>query len=374
MDIIVDDIINKRPFFSIIVPCYNSKKERIRDLLQSIYDAGCRDEIELIIADGRSTDKEYQEEVKQFIDETGIDTKIVDMSDSEDLICCPGNTRECGVSYATGEWVTFIDHDDCFTENALQKVKKAIIDTDQQYIVCSNFLQIIPEDGKVLKEVKYATNWMHGKFYNLDNFWKAFNFHFKTNLVSNEDIYISSRVHCILNKLSFLNKVLWVEDFTYLWKMWPDSTSHIKYSDKLSYMEYYFYDYIVATYDVYTDEYNLLCENSQVSENDKFYYIQLQADSLLFQFLYLQSFKFKNKNYLLEHEMVVKKNIREYYRRFNIDPAYLYALASEELDNDDIRDGGIITKIWYNSIRYSVTESCGNFIEVDNFREFISNV
>lgn len=42
--------------------------------------------------------------------------------------------------------------------------------------------------------------------------------------------------------------------------------------------------------------------------------------------------------------------------------------------NKDTRDGGFATKIWYNSVRYSVTISCGNFIETDNFKAFISSV
>lgn len=385
-EIIIDDI-DSRPFFSVIVPCYNSKPERIKELLASIYDAGCTDETEVIIVDGGSTDKSYEEEIQKvntnsdFLDEDSeIKLNIKSFSlpqldeNGDELIHCPGNTREYGVQQARGRWITFIDHDDLFNGQVFTKIKSIIEETDEQYVVFSNILQVNPENREVIQEIKYASNWMHGKFYNLDNFWKANNFHFKKNLFANEDIYVSSRVHCVLHLLG-KDEVVWLPDFMYIWRAYEDSTSHVKYSNELNYMEYHFYDYLEATYKVYVDEYNKLTENGkQISEEDREFLLRMQVDSLLFQYFYLQSFKFNNKNWLFDHEKTVKQNFRDFYARFNMPPEYFYQIACEKLDNDDIRDGGFATKIWYNSVRYSVTISCGNFIETDNFKTFISSV
>ena len=363
-----------RPYFSVICPCYNSKPENIDLLIQTISTQDFpKEDIELIITDDCSTDTSYFTVIDKYKD----DLNILLVSTENDAIHCPGNNRENGVQYATGEWITFIDHDDLFFGDIFKTVKDAIQETGEQYLACSNILQIDPLDNnRVLKEIKYCTNWMHGKFYNLDNLWKAYDLHFKQDLVSNEDIYISSRVHCILNDLNKKN-VLWLPDFTYLWKAWPDSTSHIQYSDKLSYMEFYFYDYIDSTYGVYVDEYNKKlkeADNGEIDESTKDFYIKLFIDSILFQYFYLQSFKYNNIDWELDHEKIVKQNIRDFYARFFLGSGYLYSMACEKLDNDGTREGGYVTKIWYNSIRYSVTISCGNFIESDSFKDFISKV
>ena len=367
-----------RPFFSIIVPCYNSDPENIHQLLYSIKNGGCTDDIEVIICDGGSTDKTYLEEVLSFNHRANMNIRIVSMPDKdendEELVHCPGNTREYGVIAAKGQWITFIDHDDMYIGKVFDKIKKVIEETNELYIICSQILQVNPDTDEVMKEITFATNWMHGKFYNLDNLWNAYDFHFKKNLVSNEDIYISNRMHSILYQIKNLN-VLWINDFTYMWKSWPNSTSHKKYSDELNYMEYYFFDYIEATYNVHTEEYNKLLKNgSEISDDLKYHFIKLQADALLFQYFYLQSFKFFNPNWRKEHEDIVKQNIKKFYERFDIGADQLYSIACDELDNDDIRDGGFITKIWYNNVRYNVTVSCGNFIETDNFVDFIRSV
>lgn len=359
-----------RPFFSVICPCYNSKPENIDLLIQTISTQDFpKEDIELIFTDDCSTDTSYFSVIDKYKD----DLNILLVSTDNKAIHCPGNNRENGVRYATGEWVTFIDHDDMFMGPIFHEAKDAIISSGEKYILCSNILQVDPEDGRVIQEIRYATNWMHGKFYNLDNFWKAYNLHFKKDLISNEDIYISSRVHCILNELKY-DKVIWLQEFRYMWKAWSDSLSHSQTANGLSYLEDYFKDYITATYDVYTEEWNRFkSENEEISEEDKMSFARLQVDSIIFQYMYLQYFKYTNADWSLEYEYLVKKNIRDFCSRFYINRFEIYDMACSELTNDDTREGGYITKIWYNSVRYSVTVSCGNFIETDSFKDFIEN-
>ena len=98
---------DKRPLFSIIIPCYNSKPDRIRELLTSIYNAGANAVTEVIIANDRSTDINFLDVVDEFNDNTPrhkdlmdyeyipLNIKIIDVPDIDgiELEHCPANTR-----------------------------------------------------------------------------------------------------------------------------------------------------------------------------------------------------------------------------------------------------------------------------------------
>lgn len=49
---------------------------------------------------------------------------------------CPGNTRKDGWKHASGDWITFIDHDDAFIEGAFQLVYNTVKNSNEKY----NFL------------------------------------------------------------------------------------------------------------------------------------------------------------------------------------------------------------------------------------------
>jgi len=367
---IIDDII--RPFFSIIVPCYNSKPERIKELLDSIIKAGCIDDTEIIISDDRSTDKKYLEIVEEYKEKfyNFIVSEVPDINEEGiELIHCPGNTRENGVKNASGKWITFIDHDDLLEKDALIKVKDAIEKNNEKYFVCGNFYQIDPYTNDKKEEMIHTSNWMHAKFYNLDNLWKAYDFHFKTNLFGNEDIAISSKMHCVWSRLNKnLNSkydnipTLWIEDFLYIWRSWNDSTSNVMYNGK-NYMEKFFNNYMNATIDVYIDDYNNLKDSSQLGTYEIDFHKMMHADVILYMYFYLQSFKFNhNDDYDLNIAFSIKKHIKNFYKRFNSNSIDLYNF----IDNYHGRGK------WYNDVRDSVEHGVGPFIEIDSFFDFIS--
>ena len=370
----MDSISNiDRPFFSIIVPCYNSKPERIRELLESIYKGGCSiNDIEVIISDDRSTDKSYLDVVMEYSEKLFI--RIYSVPDVNDegvrLIHCPGNTRQNGVNHATGRWLTFIDHDDLFVGGALKKVKDIIEEANEQYLACCNFYHTNPYDNSIIEEVKHTTNWMHGKFYNLDNLWKKYNLHYKTNLFGNEDICVSAQVNDVWfrinkDKVDIRNCIiptLWIEDFVYNWRAWNDSTSNMMY--KNNYMEEYFIDYLNGVMGTYVDDYNMLKESGQLDEKDIEYYKLMQADVIIYSYYYLQSFKFNHSNeYDLNIEFMIKKHIKDYYKRFNTTCIDLY----NYIDYHEPERGEWVYNIWEN-----VTKGVGPFVEVDSFFDFLS--
>ena len=117
-------ILKKRPFYSIVIPCYNSRRT-LGALLDSIIAQDMNNEIEVILSDDHSTES-YQDIVDKYKDILSIRQIKTDYN------FAPGNTREKGVSIAEGEWVCFADHDDEFIPETLKQIKEKILGSEEQ--------------------------------------------------------------------------------------------------------------------------------------------------------------------------------------------------------------------------------------------------
>ena len=354
---------NHRPFFSVICPCWNSDPVNIKELLDSILaQYVSKDDLEIIFTDDCSSNTEYFEVLKEYKDRLNI---ILVKTDG-DCVHCPGNNRENGVSHATGYWVTFIDHDDLFIPDSFNKIRYIINECNETRIIGSNFQAIDPFTNEVRQAYieKNANNWMHGKFYNLDNFWKKYNIHFIKDLVAQEDVAISSMTRCILYRANNYRGSLlsWLTDFTYLWRYWPNSTSNSESNwgkDYLGYMENHFCDFLRATIDTFIDDYSSL---SEPNEKDILFHRKIQADMINYMYFYIQAFKYhKKEEHLSEYETKCKKYVNDYYERFNTN--------ADELFNFILYEEG---ESWYNSNREAVTEFIGKFVEIESFKDFLS--
>lgn len=122
------EVCDMRPFFSIIIPCYNSSPY-LNKSLSCIEEIGM-DDIEVVLADNCSTES-YQDVVDQFKDRLNI------------VQCCteynsggPSNGRELGASIATGKYITFQDHDDYMIPEGIRKIREIIEQADYpEYLV-----------------------------------------------------------------------------------------------------------------------------------------------------------------------------------------------------------------------------------------------
>lgn len=126
------------PVVSVIVTAYNAELWLTR-CINSIISSTLR-EIELILIDDGSTDgsleimKEYEEKDHR------ISVKHISNGG-------PGYARNIGIDMARGEYVTFVDADDCISEDILEKCSNVI----KQYkpdLMDFNFCYV-PEDGQV---------------------------------------------------------------------------------------------------------------------------------------------------------------------------------------------------------------------------------
>lgn len=102
--------------FSIIVPCFNTEKY-IRECIESVINQNYSN-YELIIVDDGSSDKTFEiaqgYEKDDFIKVKRIEHKGVSAA------------RNCAMKLITGDYVMFLDSDDYFKPNTLQKLNRLI--------------------------------------------------------------------------------------------------------------------------------------------------------------------------------------------------------------------------------------------------------
>ena len=276
------------PFFSIIVPCYNSAKY-ITTLLDSIAGQNMSDDIEVILSDDCSTES-YDEQIEPYLDKLCIRRVKTDYNFG------PGNTRQRGCEYATGVWMCFADHDDQFVYDTFKTVKEEIIKSNEQFYVITNFAEIDKASGRIINKFERCTGWTHGKFYNRVNMWEQFDMRYEHDITSHEDIYICSQANSIMNCLG--RNPMGIDIFTYVWYIIPTSVSRHKYvteAGNRTFLEHLFKDYIHSTAEVYLDFY----DRGNITKE---YCIESCIDVLCYCYFYIQSFIFKDPvNYIREN-------------------------------------------------------------------------
>lgn len=336
--------LSQRPFFSIIIPCYNSHKT-IAKLLQSIADQDMEDEIEVIISDDCSPDQSYLNIVDQFTDELSI--RLV----QTDYNFAPGNTREKGVSVAEGIWVLFADHDDEFIPGTLKQIKEELIRTGEQYYAIANFIEQDAETGEKIREMIGTRNWNHAKFYNLDNFWKRYDIHFKKDLLTHEDIYISSVVNCAIQDANGDNP-LHINIFCYIWNNRPTTISREIYGNH-SFLESFFKDYIESTARVYLERFI----NDQC---DPQYAVHSMIEVLLYCYFYTESFKFHHPlDYIRENDDECRRLLIDVKEATGITNKFIWDYAAQ--NDADL----------YVKVRDAASIGAGPYIEEKTFEQWL---
>lgn len=335
--------LDHRPFFSIVVACYNSIGTLER-LLASIENQHMNDDIEVILSDDCSTES-YQSVVERYNDRLCIKQIQTDYN------FAPGNTREKGCSIVEGEWLCFADHDDEFVPDTLSLIRRDIEEHGERFHVVANFDEIDMRSGEVYNKMIATRNWCHAKFYNVDNLWRAYDIHFKKDLKTHEDIYVSS---CIMCTLSMINgdKPLYSDVFCYHWLANPESISRTKYNDT-DFTENFFDDYITAT-GRSTLEFYLTGRVQYTYAVSKFF------DFMLFCYFYIQRFKYRRpKDYVKKNIDITRgiyKQAKEIFGFSNLDLIERISLGDAE---------------WYIAVRESAARGVGPCVETDSLKGFL---
>lgn len=343
-----------RPFFSIIIPCYNDGRYKegtyLDRLLSSICDQGlAKEEAEVILSDDQSP-VPFDDIVDKYKDKLNL--KYI----KTDYNFAPGNTRAKGLTIAEGQWLCFADHDDIYYPNALSRIKTGLLETGETMYAMADFNGVKP-DGTVRKKYECTMNWCHAKFYNLDNFWIPQKIHFIKDLKSHEDIAICTQVSCALSALG-RNKVTYFPFPAYAWTDNPESVSHAKYTvngvdDPRYFLEVFFADYIQSTGYIYLDCF----KNHSIKMP---FAIKNCIEILLYCYFYTQSFIFRRpEDYLEETLDLSAKFYKEVRITFNINIDQIYKTVADK--NADM----------YLRIQKSAEGGCGPYIPQQTFRQWL---
>lgn len=146
--------INKTDNITVIMPAYNAEKT-VREAVNSVIAQTVKD-WELIVIDDGSTDNTV--------------AILTELADSDSRIRFLQNEKNSGVSYtrnravtlATGKWIAFLDSDDIWQPQKLQK-QLELSEKHPEMVVCYTASSFINESGKPFKYVMQAVEELNYK-------------------------------------------------------------------------------------------------------------------------------------------------------------------------------------------------------------------
>ena len=345
-----------RPFFSLVIACYNDGRYKentyLDRLLASVTRQGiAKEDIEVILSDDCSP-VPFDSIIAKYEDRLTI--KYV----KTDYNFAPGNTRAKGVGIATGEWLCFADHDDIFYDMAMSKIRNAIQEKNEQHFIFGDFNGVNPE-GEIIRKYECHLNWCHGKFYNKDNLWDKYNIHFIHDLKSHEDIAICTQVSCVLS--TYLPNYSYVHTPVYAWTDNPQSVSHAKYTVETEegpreFLEVFFEDYVTSTGYIYLDYFN--AKKIKMTQT-----IKWVLEIMCYCYFYMQGFQFRRPD--------------DFWKK-NIDVAGKFVSTCKKtfnLTNQTIYDAVASNKAYmYYHIMELANSASGRYIPTQTFRQWLELV
>lgn len=332
-------------FLSVIVSCHNCKNY-IKRVLNSLLIQNF-DDFEIIISDDESTD--------DFMDVVNLYKSLLNIKyfkTEKHKIHCPGNTRRDGWKHATGDWVTFMDHDDAFMPGAFKLVYDTVNKAEIKYNFMYSPVSQVDANGNQVRLLD-AVTWLHGNFYNRQ--WLINNnIDFKEDLFGNEDLYFNSMVQGVLigESASYwkVNKPL------YQWYSIPESLSNsVEKNTDCGYTERYFKDYLIAGSEPYMKMIERYPEKKDC-------YKKNIINLLVYSYFYYERAIFIFKDTKVLNEMLESiKDFFDYYKKNN-----LWG-STESLFTTLLTDAES-----YTTQRNTILSLSGKFIETHSFKEFLN--
>lgn len=337
----------QRPFYSVVIPIYNAKKY-INNCLTSIVNQNLpKDVIEVVICDDCSPEPCW-DEIDKYKDKLNIKTC------STDYNFAPGNTREKAMELVTGEWVTFLDQDDAFIEASLGPTMDKIIEAKEKYYAIGDFIEVDEATRVSIRTYNRVTGWNHGKFYNLDNLWRRFNIHFKKDLFSHEDVYITTVISCCMRRLEAVPT--YTDIMCYSWVQNMESLTHKKYvklAGEHTFLEALFDDYIATTGMTYMDKY-------LEGFIDKKFAMDATIGCLGYCYAYIQGFIFQNPGSYIRENIDI---CRDYYIKIK----EVFQMTNDDVYNYFAKDNANI----FLQTQEAAAVGAGAYIPQMTIRDFL---
>ncbi|MGH1352177.1 MAG: glycosyltransferase family 2 protein [Methyloligellaceae bacterium] len=123
---------DNRPMFSIVIPTYN-RKDEILKAVDSVLKQTCQD-FEIVIVDDGSTDG-----TKDAIDALGDDRIRYIKHEQQSGANAARNT---GIGHAQGSYISFLDSDDIFLKNKLERISEEIEKFPEEAVFISSHKRI----------------------------------------------------------------------------------------------------------------------------------------------------------------------------------------------------------------------------------------
>lgn len=188
---------NSRPLVSVVIPMYNVKdyiKKTLKSVLEQTYenceiiivddgsDDGCSDIVKQVLSERKNVYYYYQEN-------SGVSA-----------------ARNTGIRYATGEMIAFIDSDDLWESDKIEKQVERILNQDADACYCGTIDYFEDRKTYVKEKIRYYDGkvlipFLKDKFWGQTGTWLI-----KKNLI-------------IDNNIDFIEDCNWGEDFEFFFKV-----------------------------------------------------------------------------------------------------------------------------------------------------------
>jgi len=132
------------PYFSIIIPFYNSERHISRSLA-SVINQDYKDFEIILINDGSEDDTEKK--AKEILKKDGLTFTIVSHGENKGI----GAARNSGIKIARGKYISFLDSDDLWYKNKLLRIKQLIEEDSCRDLLCHDLYWV--ENGKKKKKL-----------------------------------------------------------------------------------------------------------------------------------------------------------------------------------------------------------------------------
>jgi len=139
------------PFISVVIPTYNSENF-IAKTLETLYSQTYTN-YEVIISDDGSTDNTVGV-VRSFFFKNPSRKKSLLINKHEG----PGAARNKGIENASGDWISFLDSDDLWNDNKLERVVGYILENENVDLVCHSLIVMDGSKEALMDPSKYFNN------------------------------------------------------------------------------------------------------------------------------------------------------------------------------------------------------------------------
>lgn len=129
------------PRFSVVIPAYNAAAF-IEETLKTVAAQTCRD-FEVVVVDDGSKD-DTQAVVNRFLAQHGLQGQCIKQANKK-----IAGARNTGVRAAQGEWIAFLDHDDAWFSNKLERAAQELEAHPDVDLLCHD--ENVTEGGKLLR-------------------------------------------------------------------------------------------------------------------------------------------------------------------------------------------------------------------------------